>query len=60
MDGGAWEATVHEVTKSWTRLSDFPFPSLSMDTYIRVAEYLRYSLETTTTLFINWLYLNTR
>ena len=23
MDGGAWRATVHEVTKSWTRLSDF-------------------------------------
>ena len=21
MDGGAWWATVHEVTKSWTRLS---------------------------------------
>ena len=25
MDGGAWEAAVHEVTKSWTRLSDFIF-----------------------------------
>ena len=23
MDGGAWQATVHEVAKSWTRLSDF-------------------------------------
>ena len=23
MDGGAWWATVHAVTKSWTRLSDF-------------------------------------
>ena len=23
MDGGAWWATVHGVTKSWTRLSDF-------------------------------------
>ena len=22
MDRGAWRATVHEVTKSWTRLSD--------------------------------------
>ena len=22
MDGGAWWATVHRVTKSWTRLSD--------------------------------------
>ena len=23
MDGGAWQATVHGVSKSWTRLSDF-------------------------------------
>ena len=26
MDGGAWWAAVHGVTKSWTRLSDFTFP----------------------------------
>ena len=25
MDGGAWQATVHGVTKSRTRLSDFTF-----------------------------------
>ena len=25
LDRGAWQATVHEVTKSWTRLSDFTF-----------------------------------
>ena len=25
MDGGAWWAAVHRVTKSWTRLSDFTF-----------------------------------
>ena len=25
MDGGAWQATVHGVTNSWTRLSDFTF-----------------------------------
>ena len=25
MDGGAWWAAVHAVTKSWTRLSDFTF-----------------------------------
>ena len=25
MDGGAWWSTVHGVTKSWTRLSDFTF-----------------------------------
>ena len=23
MDGGAWKAAVHGVSKSWTRLSDF-------------------------------------
>ena len=25
MDSGAWQATVHGVAKSWTRLSDFIF-----------------------------------
>ena len=25
MDGGAWWAAVHEVAKSWTRLSDITF-----------------------------------
>ena len=25
MDGGAWWAAVHGVTRSWTRLSDFTF-----------------------------------
>ena len=25
MDGGAWWAAVHEVAKSWTRLSDLTF-----------------------------------
>ena len=25
MDGRAWQATVHGVAKSWTRLSDFTF-----------------------------------
>ena len=25
MGGGAWWTAVHGVTKSWTRLSDFPF-----------------------------------
>ena len=29
MDGGAWWAAVHGVVKSRTRLSDFPFTSLS-------------------------------
>ena len=30
MDGGAWQATVHRVTKSQTRLSDFPFTLILM------------------------------
>ena len=25
MERGAWQATVHAITKSWTRLSDFYF-----------------------------------
>ena len=25
MDGGAWQAAVHGVAKSWTRLSDFTY-----------------------------------
>ena len=25
MDGGAWRATVHRVTKSWAQLSNFSF-----------------------------------
>ena len=29
MDGGAWEATIHGIAKSWTQLSDFTF-SLSI------------------------------
>ena len=28
MDRGAWQATVHEVAKSWTRLSGFHFQFL--------------------------------
>ena len=28
MDGGAWQATVHGVAKSWTRLSNFTFTSM--------------------------------
>ena len=30
MDGGAWRATVHGVTKSQTRLSDFTFTLILM------------------------------
>ena len=29
MDGGAWWATVHEVAKSWKRLSDFTLGNIT-------------------------------
>ena len=34
MDGGAWCAAVHEVTKSWTRLSDLP--TIDSETSLKV------------------------
>ena len=30
MDGGAWEAAVHGLAKSWTQLSDFTFTFQSL------------------------------
>ena len=42
MDGGAWWATVCGVAKSWTRLSDFIFPCLSVtkpSTYIKLLSF---------------------
>ena len=33
MDGGAWQATIHGVEKSWTRLSDFTFTLPRLNTY---------------------------
>ena len=32
-DGGAWQATIHGVKKSWTRLSDFTFTLPRLNTY---------------------------
>ena len=32
MDRGAWRATVHGVSKSWTQLSDFYFCTLKFST----------------------------
>ena len=39
MDRGAWWATVHGVSKSWTRLSDFT--SLSLNTIYNISYILR-------------------
>ena len=33
MDRGAWRATVHEVAKSWTQLSDEPQHSIHTHTH---------------------------
>ena len=36
MDGGAWLAAVHGVSKSWTRLSDFTFLEKDMPTHSNI------------------------
>ena len=57
MDGGTWWATVHGVTKSWTRLSDFTFTftlkarSFSLTYYLSICSSLLYSQ---THIFNNW------
>ena len=38
-DGGAWQATVHGVTKSRTRQSNFTFTFLSIDRLLQDIEY---------------------
>ena len=43
MDCGAWEATVHRVTKSQTQLNDFTFFSFFLNVYMTAA--LRVLLE---------------
>ena len=40
MDRGAWQATVHGVAKSRTRLSDFTFPSQRTNTLFFLTFYL--------------------
>ena len=36
LDGGAWQATVHGVAKSWTRLSDFTFTLLLRERNVEI------------------------
>ena len=31
MDRGAWQATVHGVTKNWAQLSDFHYEQLTLN-----------------------------
>ena len=42
MDRGAWQATVHGVTKSWTQLRDFTSYSYSSIFYINIHSQLPY------------------
>ena len=46
MEGGAWWATVHGVTKSWTRLSDFTFTGHYRLVYLNYAFLLTEELRT--------------
>ena len=41
IDGGAWEAAVHGVAKSWTRLSDFTFFHFSPMSILKATGQLR-------------------
>ena len=40
-DRGAWQATVHGVTKSWTRLTDFHFSSYLLKNYQKKREIIK-------------------
>ena len=44
MDGGSWQATVHGVAKSWTRLSDFTFTFRLVITFLPRSKCLLISL----------------
>ena len=43
MTRGAWRATVHGVTKSWTRLSNFTFTKENRDEQIETGKGVAYS-----------------
>ena len=47
MNRGAWQATVHGITKSQTRLCDFHFHFSLSDVYVRSFPYLYYALKET-------------
>ena len=42
MDGEAWQATVHAVSKGWTRLSDFTFTLLGIST-VQTGEVVKFT-----------------
>ena len=58
MDRGAWQATVHGITKSWTQLKQFSMHEIECEKeylsmyYVCTTELLCYAAETNTALFI--------
>ena len=52
MDRGAWWATVHRVTKSWTRLSDFTFTFTFKEEFAGIKYFSVYFLQTRTSYII--------
>ena len=55
MDGGAWWATVHGVTRSWTRLSDFMHEQLSTAQHIRYLQKTHFRSRDTCRLKARWV-----
>ena len=44
-DRGARQATIHEVPKSWTRLSDFHFHFMPTSRYLIIDKYSKHNVE---------------
>ena len=66
MDRGAWQATVHRIAKSWTRLSDFTslhfeHIATSCDSHVRLFA-TRWTAAHQSSLFltISWSLLNVK
>ena len=55
MDGGAWWATAHGVTKSWIQLSDFTFTSCECTEYCKYIN--KKSLSKFMTIYL-WVEIN--
>ena len=58
MDGGAWWATVHGFTTSWTQLSDFTF-TFTIQRYYIITGCIPHAMHFTavTHLFCNWKFV---
>ena len=51
MDGGAWQVTVHGVSKSWTQLSNFTYTSLIPDVRFTILSMQSVALSAFTLLY---------